>query len=186
MILHDCYNFTISIHAPARGATAPFYFCLNVSRISIHAPARGATTNHNSRTPHSVISIHAPARGATSCTISATSAKTISIHAPARGATTHTTNHCFVAHKFQSTLPRGERPDFVIGVFGVRNFNPRSREGSDDKHSFHSFLIKKDFNPRSREGSDISTPKFKHVPIISIHAPARGATRLASCPFCTF
>ena len=79
---------------------------------------------------------------------------TISIHAPARGATPylsppHTSN------KFQSTLPRGERPSFS----GVSNssytyFNPRSREGSDS-----SFLVL----------------RFRPVPI-SIHAPARGAT----------
>ena len=56
---------------------------------------------------------------------------------------------------FQSTLPRGERPDKIvkIGVFG--DFNPRSREGSD----LISLLLKlmmHDFNPRSREGSDIT------------------------------
>ena len=39
-----------------------------------------------------------------------------------------------------------------------------------------------DFNPRSREGSDSGSLHGKKVPEISIHAPARGATRLVlSC-----
>ena len=56
-----------------------------------------------------------------------------------------------------------------------KNFNPRSREGSDI-HFFTSSISSKHFNPRSREGSDgwieISFESLK----ISIHAPAKGAT----------
>ena len=57
-----------------------------------------------------------------------------------------------------------------------RNFNPRSREGSD----FHLHLNRlhhRDFNPRSREGSDLYRITFLHSNHISIHAPAKGATR---------
>ena len=103
------------------------------------------------------------------------------------------------ASKFQSTLPRGERPD----IFGVDNipekisihapargathfcegylsisihFNPRSREGSDEGRK-SSGTGNRNFNPRSREGSDefddIGNPAGKWI---SIHAPARGAT----------
>ena len=43
MILHDCYNFEISIHAPARGATYDIQMNDGFTNISIHAPARGAT-----------------------------------------------------------------------------------------------------------------------------------------------
>ena len=55
-------------------------------------------------------------------------------------------------------------------------FNPRSREGSD----FHLHLNRlhhQDFNPRSREGSDLYRITFLHSNHISIHAPAKGATR---------
>ena len=58
-------------------------------------------------------------------------------------------------HKFQSTLPRRERP--------VR---PSQQTYCPIR-----------FNPRSREGSDIC--KGQHLPfgiIVSIHAPAKGAT----------
>ena len=79
-------------------------------------------------------------------------------------------------------------------------FNPRSRKGSDYPKPFlkeNQF----DFNPRSRKGSDLKGAGFESeyyifqstlpqgerrkytsawyaaVPTISIHAPARGATR---------
>ena len=78
----------------------------------------------------------------------------ISIHAPARGATEtrpkhHSTNRhfnprsregsdvsgstiSFPSYRFQSTLPRGERPEPDTACYpDQHNFNPRSREGSD-------------------------------------------------------
>ncbi len=79
---------TISIHAPARGATilVLFQFTLDfhfnprsregsdeifhmpyalITEISIHAPARGATKKNRFIAVDDIISIHAPARGAT-------------------------------------------------------------------------------------------------------------------------
>ena len=56
-------------------------------------------------------------------------------------------------------------------------FNPRSREGSDEWECIWQQEVK-NFNPRSREGSDPDHALF--VPNgapISIHAPAKGATR---------
>ena len=98
----------------------------------------------------------------------------ISIHAPARGATC-----CMDEFKnkfeFQSTLPRGERRRVSAGKSARNYFNPRSREGSDriprrkDKRRLH-------FNPRSREGSDYFRIPVFSCHMISIHAPARGAT----------
>ena len=80
----------------------------------------------------------------------------------------------------------------------VVNFNPRSREGSDDCCRLFGYL-RKNFNPRSREGSDKTTGADRPEPInfnprsregsdaiysqifttrrISIRAPARGATQ---------
>ncbi len=78
----------------------------------------------------------------------------ISIHAPARGATR--SRHRRVLHrKFQSTLPRGERPVCFV-------------QGNEAVY----------FNPRSREGSDLKVERGVRILIISIHAPARGATQL--------
>ena len=99
------------------------------------------------------ISIHAPARGATNQSILSGALLGISIHAPARGATKRR---------------RGR-------TCRSTDFNPRSREGSDEKEaqmirdyqiSIHApargatvynrrlFRLLRNFNPRSREGSD--------------------------------
>ncbi len=123
----------ISIHAPARGATRQAAEALDAQIISIHAPARGATMSRqrvlitvsifqstlprgerprattNQRNARR-ISIHAPARGATCPEYRLRRSKRISIHAPARGAT----------------------PLVAYDVAGRSNFNPRSREGSDE------------------------------------------------------
>ena len=121
----------------------------------------------------------------------------ISIHAPTRGATIA---HCFVhSHGlFQSTLPRGERRRSCSLTVASGNFNPRSREGSDatyklllqsnprfqstlprgERHgSDLKLLQRRNFNPRSREGSDTARSSTDAVTNISIHAPARGATK---------
>ena len=99
---------------------------------------------------------------------------------------------------FQSTLPRGERRWLKQKGKSISHFNPRSREGSDTfsgnvvnvELTFQSTLPRGerpgscsgstkavDFNPRSREGSDnFAAAGNGVVVLISIHAPARGAT----------
>ena len=57
--------------------------------------------------------------------------------------------------KFQSTLPQGER---------------------QFEESFNEWF--NDFNPRSRKGSDSGLSVADAIALISIHAPARGATDL--------
>ena len=59
----------------------------------------------------------------------------------------------WMGSKFQSTLPRGERPGIYSGRSRGIDFNPRSRVGSDLLLFFHGFCLH-DFNPRSRVGSD--------------------------------
>ena len=59
-----------------------------------------------------------------------------------------------ISTAFQSTLPRRERPQMSWLSCAAQNFNPRSREGSD--------AIKQQDEPQDG---------------ISIHAPAKGATR---------
>ena len=99
---------------------------------------------------------------------------------------------------FQSTLPRGERPSHsplkrqVIqvsihapawGATPIRppmipvssRFNPRSRVGSDRVNKFACYGTSR-FNPRSRVGSDIDDNITAAILVVSIHAPAWGAT----------
>ncbi len=80
------------------------------------------------------ISIHAPAKGATAIIVAVLIMfALISIHAPAKGATYYGTFDMSILNSFQSTLPRRERPFGIYHrVTGFYNFNPRSREGSDD------------------------------------------------------
>ena len=77
---------------------------------------------------------------------------------------------------FQSTLPRGERLYKCSWQLLHEYFNPRSREGSDYSADC-SDLSDGYFNPRSREGSDINDANGSEGVSISIHAPARGATK---------
>ena len=109
-------------------------------------------------------------------------------------------------YKFQSTLPRRERQiqrrrtKICLGIsihapakgatsltlftsFSKKHFNPRSREGSDGTVSAQLHQ-ESDFNPRSREGSDfLRTRPHGHPQVISIHAPAKGATFFSNCIF---
>ena len=122
----------------------------------------------------------------------------ISIHAPARGATSPSLYfHSFCIHfnprsregsdwmepttsrtplKFQSTLPRGERPggQDAEHLAGKISIHAPARGATTDPDGFMN--IPDDFNPRSREGSDLSDQMVKLICRISIHAPARGAT----------
>ena len=55
------------------------------------------------------------------------------------------------------------------------NFNPRSRVGSDETVTLVTLGVA-DFNPRSRVGSDNIELAGNKYPLISIRAPAWGAT----------
>ena len=130
--IHGFYNILISIHAPARGATRSGSASGERLRNFNPRSREGSDDKEAKEFYNSAISIHAPARGATRCWLSVLHSHPISIHAPARGATERTSDR----------------------TQGERNFNPRSREGSDD------WLMYGDGDPYD----------------ISIHAPARGAT----------
>ena len=80
-------SYTVSIHAPARGATQLQHALSLLIRVSIHAPARGATYIIRAQLHLFDVSIHAPARGATFATRFYTGQRT-----------------------FQSTHPHGVRP----------------------------------------------------------------------------
>ena len=195
-----CPVFQISIHAPAKGATGYVLRILHSSGISIHAPAKGATSQGFLSSVHpiqfqstlprrerpqplppkisAIINFNPRSReGSDIVSVLFSLGIRISIHAPAKGATLGHNKVYYISKRFQSTLPRRERPS-----------NSRSR--SAFTQSFQSTLPRRErhqqyanlsrlfnFNPRSREGSD----DFDYACIavrkqISIHAPAKGAT----------
>ena len=157
------------------GSDVILIFLINIIKISIHAPAKGATAPYDSETYYNQISIHAPAKGATKTLDNIAGVDAISIHAPAKGATFGTmpqrlnisnfnprsregSDRLFREKwdwksRFQSTLPRRERLKCVQWKCDFYNFNPRSREGSDGRKQ-----------------------QFRWMDRISIHAPAKGAT----------
>ena len=100
----------------------------------------------------------------------------VSIHAPTKGATVSERDilrsvHCFNPRSHEGS--DGGRSDDVLHGTG---FNPRSHEGSDrccpGRKPGHV-----SFNPRSHEGSDVSSCGFSLNPVVSIHAPTKGATK---------
>ena len=147
----------ISIHAPARGATAGRIWVFQSRTISIHAPARGATGLKKPAFTPLEISIHAPARGATrrqEVKVSASAyfnsrpcergdalppcggplirpATRISIHAPARGATSSYRAAGHWMRRFQFTPLREGRRPLWGGCGPPRYFNSRPCERGD-------------------------------------------------------
>ena len=156
-------NCTISIHAPARGATFKSETPYTQGVISIHAPARGATHSiffkiswkfqstlprgerrNTTQAPVCIIWDFNPRSREGSDFKSGTpyTQGVISIHAPARGATQHHASPSLYNMGFQSTLPRGERHSKYWQLQVCKNFNPRSREGSDRCEFFQMFTDK--------------------------------------------
>ena len=145
---------SISIHAPAKGATVTPADGWVKGLISIHAPAKGATRISSTNSPKELFQSTLPRRERRRLPFR-TGKRRISIHAPAKGAT-----------------PRAYHVTSISS-----DFNPRPREGSDAFVNVIALQHIPDFNPRSREGSD-GTGCDCRVDgyVISIHAPAKGAT----------
>ena len=147
----------ISIHAPARGATLTLWLALRAV-VKFQSTLPRGERHYEEIFPLCVkrISIHAPARGATAPQRLCKSSGTISIHAPARGAT-----------KKQKLFRRS-----------LRYFNPRSREGSDAAQDGFDLgeAIFQSTLPRGERR--FLLPRLHSTLLISIHAPARGATVL--------
>ena len=83
---------------------------------------------------------------------------------------------CFASGMFQSTPPHGGRHCSAHDCLSLYRFNPRPRTGGDHPYLFLSPCVSS-FNPRPRTGGDshLYNPLSDHF-IVSIHAPARGAT----------
>ena len=151
---HGAAPQTISIHAPAQGATGSSRNSAPPGRtISIHAPAQGATVwkmmcnvkklnfNPRSRTGsdyaaslgfyRQYISIHAPAQGATGYATTLAAAILISIHAPAQGATLYDPVEHLEGHISIHAPAQGATSPVHGEEIGDHHFNPRSRTGSD-------------------------------------------------------
>ena len=165
----------VSIHAPARGATASWAGSHSALRFqSTHphgvrrhlGPALIRPYGFNPRTRTGCdadvmkfpwdkrVSIHAPARGATPCTPPRIRTAPVSIHAPARGATPDQSQDGQAKSVSIHAPARGATRGFAYGwAFGFVSIHAPARGAT--------FVD---------EDGEVST-------YVSIHAPARGATR---------
>ena len=154
--------------------------------ISIHAPAKGATTPGIILHGKYMISIHAPAKGATSTTLIADLLKLQFQSTLPRRERPKWGFPERILLGFQSTLPRRERLAYSTAATGTTNFNPRSREGSDVLDGIYilSLRIFQSTLPRRERQRDAGSVRQRSN--ISIHAPAKGATRMHSIPVILF
>ncbi len=173
----------ISIHAPAKGATPLPSMAIQPFVISIHAPAKGATLGGDKdiykcntfqstlpRRERQLVEVYykwdtifqstLPRRERHGGRGVDAEKGFISIHAPAKGATTQNT----------TALQR------------VYYFNPRSREGSDGCYQAFPITDRLFQSTLPRRERPDSSRCFGVRPAISIHAPAKGATVIASVP----
>ena len=123
-------------------------------RFQSTRPHGARHTYHRSLFVDKTVSIHAPARGATGGVTMGLFDFLVSIHAPARGAT------------------------FAFSILQCfqHGFNPRARTGRDIfltavKFTQPSFQSTRPHGARPSSPTEIPKPE-----IVSIHAPARGAT----------
>ena len=144
---------SISIHAPAWGATRAFRYCWCYNEISIHAPAWGATASIGIIQVRRMYFNPRSRMGSDGERFKNLYDYAISIHAPAWGAT-KTTRAGIRAIQFQSTLPHGERPANAFAL------SPTCLFQSTLPHGERQQLL----------------PRLIQLANISIHAPAWGAT----------
>ena len=127
-------------------------------KISIRAPARGATL-YAYRLGRIILFQSALPRGERPPTgLVGSNSDSISIRAPARGATLICNANATVA-VFQSALPRGERRYSQGNITNNTVFQSALPRG-ERRHRRSCLLWVRDFNPRSREGSDIDLYKY--------------------------
>ena len=168
-------------------------------QISIHAPAWGATIGKNAKDAPTEISIHAPAWGAT---VRSRSALLIRSYFNPRSRMGSDAEHIRLDNEpliFQSTLPHGERHKVLPLAIFAENISIHAPAWGATTLGITTTTTGVNFNPRSRMGSDLSsfglrlyvivfqstlphgerpnkTDNTKKQVIISIHAPAWGAT----------
>ena len=149
--------------------------------VSIHAPARGATGRNLTTMKNTYVSIHAPARGATEPLLYPPRSFMFQSTHP-HGVRPPVTTPKPTSRAFQSTHPHGVRLGLALLLAGCDKFQSTHPHGV--RHVANALNAGgKSFNPRTRTGCDMAflDTKVSSSPV-SIHAPARGATYVLSHP----
>ena len=126
------------------------------------------------------VSIHAPARGATVYQTHARNNPMVSIHAPARGATCFQPDPLARCRSFNPrpcTRGDADTPQYPAKGSG---FNPRPCTRGDPGAQVPGHYQVQFQSTPLHEGRPYSFRRFQVLLIVSIHAPARGATGIAT------
>ncbi len=178
----------------------PYSAACPYGSVSIHAPARGATPNHPGQLVcQPDVSIHAPAMGATSTYTEINEAAPVSIHAPAMGATPNHPGQLVCQPDVSIHAPaRGATSAIHNNEEIITCFNPRAREGRDVRAGLPN-PSSKEFQSTRPRGARLTVNQYltgftlfqstrprgarlfwdqtaMSIATVSIHAPARGAT----------
>ena len=158
-------------------------FLAGSASVSIHAPAWGATLTRPPVLPVSSLFQSTRPRGARRQTLAfGKVASAVSIHAPAWGATFRYVFPLCNLGQFQSTRPRGARREIGGAFQGAPGFNPRARVGRDATRTGERPVLVwfQSTRPRgARRFLGLADGRFK---VVSIHAPAWGATLFYRLP----
>ena len=169
----------ISIHAPVKGATLFLWLHLEMIQFQSTLPWRERRFKGFLKAKTVGISIHAPVKGATLGPASPPwfwprFQSTLPWRERQMQLSWYRSKYLF-----QSTLPWRERLHLNDAVFKCNNFNPRSREGSDEGKAFiirYHAIFQSTLPWRERRQCQILSLKLR---FISIHAPVKGATTLS-------
>ena len=159
-----------------KGRDSGMVLSSGLSAVSIHAPARGATATLNAGVHKPSVSIHAPARGATIAFRRDSVYCEFQFTRP-QGARQTSLGETSTAKVFQFTRPQGARPGrarALPALSGVSIHAPaRGATRADGQaHDVHRVSIH-----APARGATAIRYAPDEVARVSIHAPARGATR---------
>ena len=189
----------VSIHAPAWGATFSLHVPVVQFPVSIHAPAWGATTLTASTThqmapfqsthPRGVR--HLPTaflyfcamfqsthpRGVRLCQLFKMDRNSpVSIHAPAWGATGPSLQQSAILQSFNPRTRVGCDVRHLCQSLGIIGFNPRTRVGCDPRSVAESLSVSMFQSTHPRGVRPAMSLRHTAGVLVSIHAPAWGAT----------
>ena len=143
--------------------------------VSIHAPARGATEAERSLEPSFWVSIHAPARGATRPWPSR-GRRSVSFNPrPRAGGDLVIGDKEIPAPPFQSTPPRGGRPRAIFVNNDIfRPFQSTPPRGGRPPVWLNTLTSNARFNPRPRAGGDHPGTRYQSSQSGFQSTPPRG------------
>ena len=158
---------------PPRGDAKSISSRLIVGSISIHAPAKGATVEEcKPRYGKDWYFNHAPAKGATQTGYGPLQLS--GFQPRSREGSDRLTTSRRPGNIFQSTLPRRERRDPDMPVLGDHIFQPRSREGATPATFIIAFTSSISIHAPAKGATQLGNT-FGQAQVFN-HAPAKGAT----------